>query len=107
MRVQSILSSFVIILGSFVLHLTLAVLAWNVKWPSSEEMDSVSAILAEGDYECVSQEELEASVNFCKYFHTAAAAILFYMDFNTLIWMPFAILSKEKNCCRCKKVKIG
>ena len=50
MRAQSILSSFVVILGNFVLHLTLAVLAFSVSWPSDDELDSVELLVKEGDY---------------------------------------------------------
>lgn len=39
MRVQSLISAFVIVLGNFVLHLTLAILANSVEPPQQDEMD--------------------------------------------------------------------
>ena len=97
MKTQSILSAFPIMLGSSVLHLTLFLLACHVKWPSEEELIAGESILAEGEYECVSASELEASIEFCKKFHLAAAIILFYLSQHTRIWLPFAICSSERS----------
>ena len=97
MKTQSILSAFPIMLGSSVLHLTLFILAFHVKWPSEEELIAGESILAEGEYECVSASELEKSIEFCKKFHFAAAIILFYLSQHTRIWLPFAICSSERS----------
>ena len=65
MRVESIISAFVIVLGNAVLHLALAILAGGVVIPTQSEMDAlVSSEVEVGDYSCVSVEELESALNY-------------------------------------------
>ena len=58
MRVQSLLSSFVIVLGNFVLHLTLAILANSVETPTQDEMDILLSSDDQDDYGCVPAESI-------------------------------------------------
>ena len=59
MKVQSIVGSFVIVLGNFVLHVTLAILASQIQVPEQADIDQEGNLLEVGEYECPSAEELE------------------------------------------------
>ena len=58
MRVQSIISSFVLVLGNLTLHFTLAFLAGTAGEPTQDEMDLLREQIEEGEYECVSAADL-------------------------------------------------
>ena len=58
MRVQSILSSFSIVLGNYVLHLILAILTYYTTDPDQVELETLLAALPKGSQQCASVDVL-------------------------------------------------
>ena len=100
MREQSIISSFIVVLGNFVLHFSLAFLSTTVEEPTQEEMDMLSKELTEGDYTCVSVADLETAKVKAYNLHLAAFILLLYFHCHTWFWSRIASFCKaNKLCC--------
>ena len=101
MRVQSILSSFVIILGNAALHLTLAILAGTIELPQQDEMDALLATgIEQGDYECVSTADLSGALKAMKNVHIVALCVMVYIELHVPIWSRIVAFCKaNKACC--------
>ena len=89
MRVESLLSAFILVLGNSVLHFTLWILSMNVKVPSQEEIDELNAkhvITERGDLECPSKEGLLDAVAYAQLVHFLAFVILTYRLVHNEVW---------------------
>lgn len=99
MRVQSIISSFVLVLGNFILHFTLAFLAGTVVEPTQEEMDQLASEVPPGTYECVSAADLSDALRKAKNLHWVAFGFLFYVKVHTPIWSRIVGYFRENKIC--------
>ena len=101
MRVQSILSSFIIVLGNPTLHLTLAILPWTIELPTQGEIDTLPAsVVQAGEYECVSSADLSQALNAIINAHIVAFCVLIYMQVHVPIWSRIiTFLKARKWCC--------
>ena len=100
MKVQSIVGSFVIVLGNFVLHMTLAILASQIQVPEQADIDQEEGNLLEvGDYECPSAEELEWSVTYCMTCHIIATTVLLYLELHENVLGRILFWCRERKFC--------
>ena len=91
MRVQSIISSFVLVLGNFILHFALAVLAGTVTEPTQEEIDLLRKEAPEGEFECVSAAELSFALEKARNIHWVTFGFLLYIKLHTPIWSRMVV----------------
>ena len=100
MRVQSIISSFVLVIGNMTLHLALAFLSGTVTEPTQDEMDVLQKEAPEGEYECVSAEDLQDALIKAQNLHWFAFGILLYIKLHTPVWSRIIGYFREnKMCC--------
>ena len=106
MRVQSIIGSFVIVLGNPVLHLTLAILAAQTQKPDQEDIDRLldERESKDNEYNCVAASDLSSAIEFTRITHLVIFVLLLYMELHTPIWSRIVSFLRANNyCCYRKK----
>ena len=88
MKLQSIVSSWNIILGYFTMHLTLYLLSRSVVAPSE---DKLAALLEDIEIEddndqCYDAAQIEKALTFAQDVHFWAMILLFYMEIHNKLW---------------------
>ena len=104
MRVQSIISSFAVVLGNYALHLALAILSKYSTAPSQEEMEDLQATLLDDEDTCVSVDDLTQARRRAYNVHMSAFVLLVYFRIHTPLWTRIVSYCGAKiPCCEYKK----
>ena len=106
MRVQSIISSFVLVLGNFILHFALAYLAGTVVMPTQEEIDALEKGSPAGEFECVSADDLAAALQHAKNIHWVTFGFLLYVRNHGHIWTRIVGYFRENRLCCYEKANL-
>lgn len=76
-------SSFGVVLGNAVLHFALFYLAYEIEVPTEEEMAKLlSSTVKDGDYQCVSVDELASAVKFSQVSHNIICVTMIYLELH-------------------------